>query len=854
MVGQQISHYMIIEKLGCGGMGVVYKAVDQKLDRIVALKFLPPSYSFDEDIKKRFIQEAKVVSKLQHNNICTIHEINETEEGQLFICMDYYEGKSLKEKLTERNSLEISEALDITIQICEGLKNAHEKNIIHRDIKPANIFITNDGIVKILDFGLAKIKGESQITKTGSALGTTAYMSPEQAKGENIDQKTDIWSLGVVFYEMISGKLPFKGEYDQAMIYSILNKTPEELNTAKKIKKFVNKCLQKKTANRYQSIDEILVEFNLISPEYLTKKKYINGNKSFGTISNHHLTKYIGIVLLLIIGLLWIFTNDFSETSTTGKERQIAILPLVNVGDDPANQAFCDGLIETLTSQLTELPEFNGTVQVIPSSEIRERKIASAKEASQVFGADLVVTGSMQKYFDKVRLILNLVDTKSLRQINSSIDDYNLSNVYGFQDKVVVQLANMLEVKLKPEEMEKINDGVTGNTQAYILYTQGRGYLQKYWDNRNVDDAIKLFHEALVQDSKYVYAYAGLGEAFIRKYRNEKNIKFIDSALYYSKQAENLNMNLAVVHITSGIILNEKGSYREASIEFKKAIEEDKYNSEAYNGLAESYLALNLNEDAEFTYKQAIKLKPSYWVGYNYLGAFYYSHGEFNNALKEFKKVTELTPDNIYGLNNLGVAYMYLKKWSEAENAFKHVIKIKPDFSAYSNLGSIYFFHEENFKDAANMFEKALKIDSSNHILWGNLAAAYNQIPVEKNKSYEYYKHAIKLGEKELNLNPNDAKTYSFLASYYSMLNNKQKSTKYLEESLKLLPDDIDIQARGIVTYETLGEREKALNLTKEILEKGYPILALERSPDLKNMIKDKKFEMLKEKYSNSNN
>ncbi len=852
MVGQTISHYTIMEKLGSGGMGVVFKAVDQKLDRIVALKFLPPSYSFDEDIKKRFIQEAKVVSKLQHNNICTIHEINETEEGQLFICMDYYEGKSLKEKLEEKGNLELNEALDITIQICEGLKNAHEKNIVHRDIKPANIFITNDGIVKILDFGLAKIKGESQLTKTGSAVGTTAYMSPEQAKGENIDHRTDIWSLGVVFYEMISGKLPFKGEYDQAMIYSILTKTPEELNTAKKIKKFINRCLQKKPANRYQSIDEILVEFNLISPEYLKKKKYVKDKGLYGILKNKQTIKRIGFVILILLALIiWMFVKNFYGTSYNEEQKQVAVLPLVNIGDDPSNQSFCDGLVETLTSQLTQMPEFNGSIQVIPSSEIRQRRVASAKEASQIFGADLAVTGSIQKYFNKIRLILNLVDTKSLRQISSSIDDYSLSNVYNFQDKVVIQLANMLEVKLKPEEMEQINDGVTGNTEAYIFYTQGLGYLQKYWDTDNIDNAIRLFHEALNKDPKYVYAFAGLGEAFIRKYRNEKEIKWIDSALVFSKQAKSLNRNLAVVHITSGIILNEKGSYKEASLEFKKAIEQDKYNSEAYNGLAESYLSLNLNNEAEFTYKQAIKLKPSYWVGYNYLGAFYYAHGEFNNALDEFKKVVELTPDNTYGLNNLGSMYMYLEKWEDAKKVFEHIIKLQPDFSAYSNLGSIYFFHEENFRNAANMFEKALKIDSSNYILWGNLAAAYFQIPGYNDKTYNCYKHAILIGEKDLKINPNNSQALSILASYYSMLKNKERAIQYLEKSLILSPDDIDIAERSIETYEILGMRSKALNLSEKILEKGYPISKLEKSPDLKNMLKDKRFEKLKEKFSN---
>jgi serine/threonine protein kinase/tetratricopeptide (TPR) repeat protein len=850
MIGQTIFHYTILEKLGSGGMGVIFKAMDLRLDRIVALKFLPPSYSSDEEIKKRFIQEAKAVSKLQHNNICTIHEINETEEGQLFICMDYYKGTSLKDKL-EEGKLELNKALDITIQICEGLKNAHEKNIIHRDIKPANIFITNDGIVKILDFGLAKIKGETQLTKTGLTVGTTAYMSPEQAKGENVDQRSDIWSLGVVFYQMISGKLPFKGEYDQAIIYSILNKSPEELNTAKKIKKFINKCLQKKPVNRYQSIDEILVEFNLISPDSVKRNIFSTDKKLSGKITGSQFVKRLWLILLLLlVAVSWFLIRNFSSAPELIEQKQVAVLPLINIGNDPSNQAFCDGLIETLTSQLTQLPQFNSSIQVIPSSEIRQRKVASAKEASQIFGADLAITGSMQKNSNRIRLILNLVDAKSLRQISSSIDDYSLKNVYNFQDEVVTQLADMMEVKIKPDEIKRINEGITGNSDAYTFYIQGRGYLQKYWDTKNINNAIRLFNEAVIADSQYVYAFAGLGEAYIRKYRNEKDIRWIDSALVYSKRAEKLNRNLAAVHITSGIILNEKGSYQKASLEFKKAIEQDKYNSDAYNGLARSYLSLNLNKEAEFTYKQAIKLKPSYWVGYNDLGVFYYVNGKYDNALEEFKKVVELTPDNIFGLNNLGSIYMLLERWQEAKSTFIHLLDIKQDYGAYSNLGSIYFFHDQNYKNAADMYEKALYLDSTNYILWGNLASAYAQIPEDKNKSYKYFKRAAELGENDLRINPNSSSTFSFLASYYSMLKKDEKSVEYLKKSLALSPNDIDISARGIETYEALGDRNKALELTDKILKKGYPISKLEKSPDLKDLLKDQRFELIKNKYS----
>ena len=847
MIGQTIFHYTIMEKLGSGGMGVVFKALDQKLDRIVALKFLPPSYSSDDEIKKRFVQEARAVSKLQHNNICTIHEINETEDGQLFICMDYYEGKSLKERL-EYGKLELNEALDITIQICEGLKNAHEKNIVHRDIKPANIFITNDGIVKILDFGLAKIKGETKLTKDGSTLGTIDYMSPEQAKGESVDQRTDIWSLGVVFYQMISSKLPFKGEYDQAVIYSILNESPEELNTAPKIKHFVYKCLQKKPLNRYQSIDEILVEFNLISPDSVQKNIFIKDKRLFKVI---RFVKHFGLVIILCLAVIsWLLIRSFSSQSYKQEQRQVAVLPFINVGQSPSGQAFCDGLIETLTSQLTQMAQFNNTIQVVPASEIIYRKISSVKDASQIFGADLAITGSIQKNKNQVRLILNLVDAKSLRQISSSIDDYSLSSVYTFQDQVFTQLANMLKVKLKSKDIEKINEGVTGNTDAYVYYNQGKGYLQKYWDTRNIDNAIRFFHQALNSDSQYVYAFAGLGEAFIKKYRKEKNTSLIDSALMFSKHAEKLNDNLPEVNITSGIISNETGNYKDAILSFNKAIEYDKYNSDAYNGLAESYLALNLYDKAEATYKTAIELKPSYWVGYNYLGAFYYSQGKFNKALEQFNKVVELTPDNIFGLDNLGAIYMYLKKWSEAKKIFERVIAVKGDYAAYSNLGSLYYFYYADYKNAAKMFENALKINNNNYILWGNLAAAYYQIPGEKTQSYDCYKKAIDLAEKDLKINPNNAETFSFLASYYSMLNENSKALKYLKKSLLLSPDDIGILARSVETYEDLGMRDKALDQTNKILKKGYPVSKLEKSPDLKNMVEDKRFKLLKEKYS----
>jgi serine/threonine protein kinase len=262
MIGKTISHYKILEKLGGGGMGVVYKAEDTKLRRTVALKFLPPDLIRDDEAKVRFIQEARAASALEHNNICTIHEIGETEDGQLFIVMACYEGDTLKKKM-EQGLQKIEDAIDITLQVARGLSKAHNKGIVHRDIKPANVMITDDGVVKILDFGLAKLTGQTRITKTATTMGTIAYMSPEQSRGEAVDQRTDIWSLGVMLYQMITGQLPFKGEYEQAVVYSILNDDPEPLDNLRadvpaEIQEIIQKSLQKNVDKRYKSAGDII--------------------------------------------------------------------------------------------------------------------------------------------------------------------------------------------------------------------------------------------------------------------------------------------------------------------------------------------------------------------------------------------------------------------------------------------------------------------------------------------------------------------------------------------------------------------------------------------------------------------
>jgi serine/threonine-protein kinase len=860
MIGKIVSHYRIMEKLGHGGMGMVHKAEDTRLKRTVALKFLPPELTRDETAKKRFMHEAQAASALDHNNICNIHEIDETDEGRLFIVMSCYEGQSLQEKM-EDGPLRVEEAIGIANQTAQGLAKAHSEGIVHRDIKPANIMVTKDGIVKIVDFGLAKLRGHSRLTKGDSTVGTIAYMSPEQGRGEDVDHRTDIWSLGVVLYQMLSGKQPFRGEYEQAVIYSILNTNPDPLaglpsQVSQDVEKIVDKCLEKEETQRYESAGELEAElrrmmhnlgFEGIAPPVLTTaEKRDLPLRMLGKLASPLAWASLTLLLLLLIVLVWRPVRSWLGFEKVPTQKHLTVLPLTNVGDNPDNQAFCDGLVETLTSKLTQLEPSHGALLVVPATDVREHGISSVSEAKKTFGVNLAVTGSVQRIDAGRRLTLNLVDANNLRQLSSSVIDDQMSNVFILQDQSVIKIAEMLNLELRPDTRQILTVGDPAVPGAYEFYLQGRGYLQRYEKIGNLIMAISLFKRAIKQDSLYALAYAGLGEAYWRRYELTKSSNWVEEARSYSNHAIQINDQLAPVHVTLGIIYVGTGRYDDAIKKFRQALQQDPRNSDALLQLAKALDNVGRATEAEDTYKKAIESRPAYWAGYNRLGNFYYKHGRYAEAQRMFRQVTELTPDNARGYYNRGAMYYLMGQYDLAVDLFEESIAIDPTSStgAYSNLGTLYSM-QARYADAVPMYEEATRLGKDDYRMWGNLADAYRYSPGYSEEAREAYQRAVQLAEEQLVINPKDAKLRSSLSVYYASLGENNKAQEEITEALEQAPEDVRVLFKRVLVYEFAKLRDEALAALKTALEHGYSISEVSNHPDLSELRKDPQYQQL---------
>ncbi len=531
MIGETILHYKILEKLGEGGMGVVYKAEDTKLKREVAIKFLPHYISSNEEERKQFEIEAQAAASLNHSNISTIYSI-EDSGSEVFIVMEFIDGIELKDKI-KTTPIPTDEAINIAIQIAEGLEAAHKKRIVHRDIKSQNIMITNDGKVKIMDFGLAKINTGKQISKSGTIVGTISYMSPEQAKGEVIDYRTDIWSFGVVLYELLCSDLPFKGEYEQAIAYSIINEEPQPLilngSFSYDIKTLVNKLLSKELEKRYQEMKDVVNDLKNI----IEKRSDV---------------------------------SEVKENSNKDSRSSIAVLPFINMSADPEQEYFCDGISEEIINSLVQL----NNLRVIARTSVFsfKGKNLDVREIGKTLDVNTLLEGSVRKSGNRLRITTQLIRVSDGSHLWSNRYDRVLEDVFAIQEDIAENVATSLKGFLTAKEKEAIRRPET-NIEAYEYYLKGRQLFHQLF----LEGAKDMFEKAIELDSEYASAYAGLADvhSWLYEWEGSKGSD-LAAAEKNSLKALSLASNLAESHTARGFVLSLAGKYAEGEGEFKEAI------------------------------------------------------------------------------------------------------------------------------------------------------------------------------------------------------------------------------------------------------------------------------------------
>ena len=836
-----VGRFAIRSCLGTGGMGEVYRADDTTLKRQVALKRLAPHLRTDQNYRRRFLKEAERASSLSHQHIAGIYDVLE-EKGEPFLVMEYVEGANLRARL--HAPLPLDQFWNIALESVEALVAAHAKQIVHRDIKPENIMLTPAGHVKILDFGVAKrlphtderAVTETNDPRTGGLSGTPAYMAPEVLLDKEADGRSDIFSLGVVFYEALAGRHPFQGPNLVTTTDRILHEVPPPVNQVNtqvpvELGRIVARMLAKNPEDRYPSASNLLADLRRVKQGGAAiSAPGIEGTarpRPWGLIS-------LAVVLLAVAGsiILAVRHNRLGGPVSVKipEQKNLVVLPFQAIGSDPQNQIFCDGLTATLTAQLTRLTATHA-LQVAPASEVWAKKVTSADAARQELGGNLVLAGTLDRSGETMRVNIALEDASTRKQLRATTITAGVSDPFAFQDRVAEGVLQMLELEMQPPERGALEAHGTTQPAANDFYLQGRGYLQDYQKPENIDNAITVFNHALEKDSHYALAYAGLGEAYWRKYALTRDARLVADASTACGRAVAIQDNQSAGHACLGMVYEGTGKFELAAQQYQRAVELEPTNDFANGGLASAYEHLGKLDEAEKTYRRAISLRPNYWAGYNWLGVFYYSHARYAEAGKMFAQVVSLAPDNFHGFTNLGGIDLLEGRLPDAISALERSVSIRPTPEARSNLGTAYF-QLHKFSDAARQYEQALKLGDRDYEVWGNLGDAYYWAPGERAQATDAYKKAIALADQDLKVNPRDAKALGYLASYHAMLGNQEAALSNARQALLLAPRDQELLFNLAVTYNQLGETDRAIEFVDKALAAGFSPTTLRNTPN----------------------
>ncbi len=865
------SHYEIIEKIGEGGYGTVYKAKDLHVPRFVALKFLFAELLNSQRAVQRFREEAKAISALSHPNIVVLHDFDtDPDTGRSFLVLEYLGGGTLRELIlrTSKQGLPFHpfELCRCATAIAAGLAHAHRHGITHRDVKSSNVMFSDERIVKITDFGVAKSDGRLDLTEPGFTPGTACYMSPEQARGMDVDNRTDVFSLGIVLYEMATGRLPFSAPSAYEVLHKIVTEpTPTLRESCADLPEELDHIIQRATAkrpdDRYQRMEDLETDLLILQDKLksaseqptealtrLPKRAEAPPRRRFRAIGAAVLA------LVVVLGVVWLRGRQWRAVAPAPAARLLAVVPFDCLGKEDAQKAFCEGLADTVSMKLTQMEPLQDRVLVIPYSEIRREGVTTATDANRLFKAQLAVTGSVQFLDQTVRIIINLVDAEKKVQTNARQVDSALGSLARLQDDTSTAAAGMLELQLTPANRRQLDAGQTKNEAAFDSYVRGLGFLRASMDIEDVRRATALLEQAVRLDRSYALAHAQLAQAYLRQFRETEDGKWIDRASESCSSALRINADLADAHITMAEIQLARTAPEKAIEELKIALRMDPKSAAALRALGNAYADLSIRtrdprrkEQAIGMFKQAIALRPELWLGYHDLGLFYLRSGEKARAEEQFRRMLELT-DSAYAYAEMGALYQFMDRPDDAIAYLKKSIAIRPTPTAYSNLGTLYYY-TKRYSEVIPAMENAVKLSEAgrtrNHMIWGNFAMLAAKIPGMEAKARSALDEAIRIAEAKLRSSPEDAGTHASLAYYLVRAGDSAGAVRHAEEAMALAPDVGAVLFRCALVYERVKQRDKALAVLKQAIEKGHPMKQVLNAGDLAALREDARFKEL---------